>query len=183
VLLFAVAALAAAQGYVTVVTYGSTTYVAVKGVKAQEVLNVTLNAVANSSGVYVYASKPPLSCLYNGQWYNTTGQVVVLAPNASGFLCWAAGQGPIYVTPYVPATWLAPPQALAAYGSIMAIALLSSALIFRRLEVAGAVAIVTAIVTPTAAPLFGIPPPTASAIAIFLFVIGALLALISRQGE
>jgi len=183
VLIFAVAVLAAAQGYVTVVTYDSTTYIAVKGVKSQEILNVTLNAIANSSGVYVYASKAPLSCLYNGKWYNTTGRVVKLPANASGFLCWAAGQGPIYMVPYAPATQLAPPVALASYSAVLALALVSSVLIFRRLEVAGVVAIITAIVTPTVAPLFGISPSTASAVAIFLFIIGALLALVSRQGE
>jgi len=183
-LLLLLAALAAAQGgYVTVVTVGTTTYIAVKAPKAQEVFNVTLNAIANSTGVYVYASKPSLSCLYNGQWYNATGQIVVLPPNASGFLCWAAGQGPLYVVPYAPATWLAPPAALAAYSAVLALALVSSALIFRRLEVAGAVSIITAIVTPTVAPLFGIPPPTASAISIFLFVVGAFLALLSSRGE
>jgi len=170
-------------GYVTVVTVGTTTYIAVKAPKAQEILNVTLNAVANRSGVYVYASKPGVACLYNGAWYNSTGKLVVLPANASGFLCWAAGQGPIYVAPYAPATWLAPPAGLAAYASVMALALAASVLVFRRLEVAGAVAVIAAIVTPTAAPLFGIPPSTASALAIFMFVIGVLLALLSRQGE
>jgi len=181
-LLLAIAALAAAQ-YVTMVKVGTTTYIAVNAPKAHEIFNVTLDAIGNSSGVYVYANKQPLSCLYNGRWYNATGQTVALPPNASGFLCWAAGQGPVYVVPYVPATWLAPPAALAAYSSVLALAMVSSALIYRRLEVAGAVAVVTSIVTPTAAPLLGIPPSTASAIAIFLFVIGAILALVSRQGE
>lgn len=183
VAIMALVALAAAQGYVTVVKVGDKTYIAVNLPKAQEVFNVTLQAVGNSTGVYVYASRPGLSCLYGGRWYNASDQTVVLPPNASGFLCWAAGQGPVYVVPYVPATHLAPPAALAAYSAVLALALVSSALVFRRLEVAGAVAIITAIVTPTAAPLFGIPPSTASAIAIFLFVVGAILALVSSRGE
>jgi len=178
-------AAAAALGQVSVVQVqvGTETYIAVKiNATQQYKANFTALAYANSSGVYVAANPPTqrIACHWNGAWYNGTGAVKIPDTSARP-VCWFAGFP--YPVAVVPMREEIPPFPLPQYLWLVGIAPVVGALMWRRIEVAGIVAVATAIINAWAYPMWGYSPNQAVAVSMVLLAIGALLILASRAGE
>jgi hypothetical protein len=76
-----------------------------------------------------------------------------------------------------------PPFPLPQYAWIVGIVPIIGAVIWRRIEVAGIVAIATAIINAWAYPMWGYSQNQAVAVSMTLLAIGAILILASRAGE
>jgi hypothetical protein len=182
-MLLLAAATALGQVAVTQVQLGTETYIAVKINATQQFkANFTALAYANSSGVYVAANPPTqrIACYWNGMWYNGTGLVKIPNPSARP-VCWFAGFP--YPVAVAPMREEIPPFPLPQYAWIVGIVPIIGAVIWRRIEVAGIVAIATAIINAWAYPMWGYSQNQAVAVSITLLAIGAILILASRAGE
>jgi hypothetical protein len=175
------AALAAAQ-QAYIVNVNGTQYIAVSAAAlGQFRLNFSAVAVENSSGVYVLASPPQerIACWWDGRWYNGTGAVSL--PNGSRPACWFAGLDvPVAV---VPLAAPAVPAALSQYWWVAAAAVAGSALLWRRLELAGVASIALGALCAAVGTLLGMPPGSALALSVALVILGAVLLALSRRGE
>jgi len=185
VLLTLLLAAAAALGQVSVVQVqlGTETYIAVKINATQQFkANFTALAYANSSGVYVAANPPTqrIACRWGNTWHNGTGLVKIPDPSARP-VCWFAGFP--YPVAVVPMREEIPPFPLPQYVWILGIAPIVSAIIWRRIEVAGIVAMATAIINAWAYPIWGYSQSQAIAVSMVLLAIGFMLILASRAGE
>jgi hypothetical protein len=76
-----------------------------------------------------------------------------------------------------------PPFPLPQFAWLVGIAPVIGALMWRRIEVAGIVAIITAIINAWAYPMWGYSQSQAVAVSMVLLAIGAILILASRAGE
>jgi hypothetical protein len=182
-LILLAAAAALGQVAVTQVQLGTETYIAVKINATQQYgANFTALAYANASGVYVAANPPTqkIACYWNSTWHNGTGLVKISDPSARP-VCWFAGFS--YPVAVAPMKEEIPPFPLPQYAWLIGIAPVVSALIWRRIEVAGIVAIVTAIINAWAYSMWGYSPNQAVAVSMTLLAIGAILILASRAGE
>jgi len=180
-LLAAVAALA--QVSVVQVQVGTETYIAVKiNATRQYGANFTALAYANASGVYIAANPPTqrIACYWDDEWYNGTGLVRIPDPSAMP-ACWFAGFP--YPVAVVPMREEIPPFPLPQFAWLVGIAPVIGALMWRRIEVAGIVAIITAIINAWAYPMWGYSQSQAVAVSMVLLAIGAILILASRAGE
>jgi len=182
-LLLLAAAAAFGQVAVTQVQLGTETYIAVKiNATQQYKANFTALAYANASGVYVAANPPTqrIACYWDGRWHNGTGLVKI--PNSTARpVCWFAGFP--YPVAAVPMREEIPPFPLPQYAWLVGIAPLVGALMWRRIEVVGIVAIATAIINAWAYPIWGYSQNQAIAVSMTLLTIGTILILASRAGE
>jgi hypothetical protein len=181
--LLLLAALAFGQVSVVQVQIGSETYIAVKiNATNQYNANFTAFAYANSSGIYIATSPSTqrIACRWNSTWYNNTGVVRIPDPSAKP-VCWFAGFP--YPVAVVPVREEIPRFPLSQYVLFMGMAPVISAIMWRRIEVAGVVSVVTAIINAWAYPIFGYSANQAAAVSIVLLAIGILLILASRAGE
>jgi len=182
-LLLLAAAAALGQVAVTQVQVGTETYIAVKINATQQYrANFTALAYANVSGVYVAANPPTqrIACYWNNAWHNGTGAVKIPDPSARP-VCWFAGFP--YPVAVVPMREEVPPFPLAQYAWLIGVVPVAGSLMWRRVEVAGIVAIATAIINAWAYPIFGYSQNQAVAVSMTLLAIGAVLILASRAGE
>jgi len=175
----------AALGQVSIVQvqHGTETYIAVKINATQQYgANFTALAYANASGVYVAAnpSTQRIACYWGDAWYNGTGTVRIPDPSAKP-VCWFAGFP--YPVAVAPMRGEIPPFPLPQYVWLVGMVPIISALIWRRIEVAGIVSIATAIINAWAFPMFGYSQGQALVVSMVLLVIGAFLVLASRSGE
>ncbi len=180
-LLTAVAALGQVQ--VVQVQLGTETYIAVKINATQHYkANFTALAYANASGVYVAANPPTqrIACRWGDAWYNGTGLVRIPDPSARP-VCWFAGFP--YPVAVAPMREEIPPFPFREYLWLVGLVPVVGALMWRRIEVVGVVAIVTAIINAWAYPMWGYSQNIAVAVSMTLLIIGALLILASRAGE
>jgi hypothetical protein len=182
-LLLLAAALALGQVAVTPVQVGTETYIAVKINATQQFkANFTALAYANSSGVYVAAnpSAQRIACYWNGKWYNGTGMVKI--PDSSAMpTCWFAGfPYPVAVSPMQGAI---PTFPLSQYAWLIGIVPVATAVMWRRVEVAGVVAVMLALINAWAYPIWGYTPNQAVAVSVVLLVSGIIMILASRAGE
>lgn len=180
-LLTAVAVLA--QVSVMQVQVGTETYIAVKiNATRQYGANFTALAYANASGVYVAANPPTqrIACYWNDQWHNGTGLVRIPNPSARP-VCWFAGFP--YPVAVVPMREEIPPFPLPQYAWLVGIVPIVGALMWRRIEVAGIVAIITAIINAWAYSMWGYTQGQAAVVSMVLLAVGAILILASRAGE
>jgi hypothetical protein len=76
-----------------------------------------------------------------------------------------------------------PPFPLSQYLWLIGVVPIVGSLMWRRIEVSGIVAIVTAIINAWAFPMFGYNTNQAVAVSMTLLAIGAILILASRAGE
>jgi len=185
VLLMLLLAAAAALGQVSVVQVqlGTETYIAVKINATQQFkANFTALAYANASGVYVAANPPTqrIACRWGNMWHNGTGLVKIPDPSARP-VCWFAGFP--YPVAVAPMREEIPPFPLPQYAWIVGIVPIISAVIWRRVEVAGIAAVATAIINAWAYPMWGYSQSQAIAVSMVLLAIGAVLILASRAGE
>jgi hypothetical protein len=182
-LLLLAVAVALGQVAVTQVQIGTETYIAVKINATQQFkANFTALAYANSSGVYVAANPPTqkIACYWSGRWYNGTGLVEIPDPSARP-VCWFAGfPYPVAVAPMKEEI---PPFPLGQYLWLVGVVPVVGSLMWRRIEVAGIVAIATAIINAWAYPMWGYSQNQAIAVSMILLAVGALLILASRAGE
>jgi hypothetical protein len=182
ILLLAAAAVLG-QVAVTQVQVGTETYIAVKINATQQYrANFTALAYANASGVYVAANPPAqrIACFWNNAWFNGTGAVKIPDPSARP-VCWFAGFP--YPVAVAPMREEMPPFPLPQYALFIGIAPIISALMWRRVEVAGIVAVSMAIINAWAYPMFGYTQNQAIAVSMVLLAIGGMLILASRAGE
>jgi len=129
------------------------------------------------------AANPPtqrIACYWGNRWHNGTGLVKIPDPSARP-VCWFAGFP--YPVAVVPMREEIPPFPLPQYAWILGIAPIVSAIIWRRIEVAGIVAIATAIINAWAYPMWGYSQSQAIAVSMVLLAIGFMLILASRAGE
>jgi hypothetical protein len=183
VLLLLAAAAVLGQVSVMQVQVGTETYIAVRINATQQYgANFTALAYANASGVYVAANPPTqrIACYWSDQWHNGTGVVRIPDPSARP-VCWFAGFP--YPVAVVPMREEIPPFPLGQYLWLVGIVPIVSAVMWRRIEVAGIVAIATAIINAWAYPMFGYSQNQAVAVSMVLLAIGGLLILASRAGE
>jgi hypothetical protein len=113
-------------------------------------------------------------------WHNSTGVVRIPDPSARP-ICWFAGFP--YPVAVVPMREEIPPFPLGQYLWLVGMVPVVGALMWRRIEVAGIVAISTAIINAWAYPMFGYSQSQAVAVSMVLLAIGGLLILASRAGE
>jgi hypothetical protein len=182
-LLLSAAAAALGQVSVVQVQVGTETYIAVKINATQHYkANFTAVAYANASGVYVAANPPTqrIACMWNNAWYNGTG-LVRIADSSARPVCWFAGFP--YPVAVVPMREDIPPFPMPQYAWLVGIAPIISAFIWRRIEVAGIVAIATAIINAWAYTMWGYTQDQAVAVSMVLLVVGIMLVLASRAGE
>jgi hypothetical protein len=182
-LLLLAASAALGQVAVTQVQIGTETYIAVKiNATRQYGANFTSLAYANASGVYVAANPPTqrIACYWNGEWYNGTGMVKIPNPSATP-VCWFAGFP--YPVAVAPMREEIPPFPLGQYLWLVGMVPVVGALIWRRIEVVGIVAVATAIINAWAYPMWGYSQNQAIAVSMTLLAIGAMLILASRAGE
>ena len=182
-LLLLTAAAALGQVSIVQVQHGTETYIAVKINATQQYgANFTALAYANASGVYVAANPPMqrIACYWNNTWYNSTGVVRIPDPSARP-VCWFAGFP--YPVAVVPMREEIPPFPLPQYAWLVGVVPIISALMWRRIEVAGIVSIATAIINAWAFPIFGYSQGQALVVSMVLLVIGTFLVLVSRAGE
>ncbi len=182
-LLLLVAGIALGQVQVVQVQVGTETYIAVKINATQHYkANFTALAYANASGVYVAANPPTqrIACHWSGMWHNGTGLVRIPDPSAEP-VCWFAGFP--YPVAVVPMREEIQPFPLGQYLWLVGLAPIISAVMWRRIEVAGIVSIATAIINAWAYPMWGYSQSQAIAVSMVLIIIGAMLILASRAGE
>jgi hypothetical protein len=182
-LLLLLAAAAAGEVAVTLVQVGTETYIAVKINATQQYrTNFTALAYANTSGIYVAANPPTqrIACYWDGRWHNGTGAVRIPNPSARP-VCWFAGFP--YPVAVAPMRGEIPPFPLPQYAWLIGIAPIIGALIWRRIEVVGIVAVATAIINAWAYTMWGYSQGQAVAVSMVLLIVGALLVLASRAGE
>jgi len=181
-LLFAAAA-ALGQVSVVQVQIGTETYVAVKINSTQHYkANFTAHAYANASGVYVMANPPTqrIACYWNSTWHNGTGLVRMPDPSARP-VCWFAGFP--YPVAVVPMREEIPPFPMPQYAWLVGVVPIIGALIWRRIEVAGIVAVSIAMINAWAYTMWGYTQGQAVAVSMVLLVVGIMLMLASRAGE
>jgi len=181
--LLLLAALAFAQVSVVQVQVDGQTYIAVRIDAVQQYgANFTSFAYANSSGVYVAVNPPTqqISCRWNNMWYNGTGLVRIPDPSASP-VCWFRGfPYPVAVAPMKREIL---PFPLMQYTWLINIVPIGLAMFWRRIEVAGIMTIILAILNAWAYPLFGFNETQAIAVSLIMIAAGIILILASRAGE